>query len=245
MAPAPRFSAEKQQELILEAAVKCINETSITDFTMAKIAKEAGLSMGSVYKFVQSKEDILLALASQSFKYGSEVFDKVLSLPMSTPEKVLAVSLIAPKKLHCFDFDYELQSYATNEAVIRRASPMWTGKVIEACTRCESLFRQTLCQGIREGELQVDCKAEGDLESTMEEIIISGWAMTTGYEQVLRVKQTQQIVEGTESLSEALQITDPVIRSLVRLLNSYPWKHPITNDSLERIEAELSKLDLR
>ncbi|MAD88175.1 MAG: TetR family transcriptional regulator, partial [Pseudoalteromonas sp.] len=46
MAPAPKFSPEQQQEMILDAAIQCIQESSITDFTMAKIARLAGLSMG-------------------------------------------------------------------------------------------------------------------------------------------------------------------------------------------------------
>lgn len=79
----------------------------------------------------------------------------------------------------------------------------------------------------------------------IEEIIITGWALTVGYEQVLRLQQTKQIVEGTASLLAPLELNDPVIRSTVRLLNSYPWQQPITQDSLVRIEKELQALELR
>jgi AcrR family transcriptional regulator len=241
MAPAPKFTPEQQQEMILDAAVQCIHESSITDFTMAKIAGLAGLSMGSVYKFVQSKEDIILALAHQSFSHASATFERVLQLPLSTPEKVLAVTLIAPKKLQCFDFDYELQSYATNEAVIKRASQLWTAKVIEACNFCEQNFKLAIIEGINAGELQ----DTPDLTEVIEEIIVSCWAMTVGYDQVQRVKQRQQIIEGTDSLLEPLTINDPIVRSLIRLLNTYPWQTPISQDSLDRIEQALFKLELR
>lgn len=241
MAPAPKFSPEQQQAMILDAAVQCIQESSITDFTMAKIARLAGLSMGSVYKFVQSKEDIALALAFQSFRHASSVFERVLNLPLSTPEKMLAVTLIAPKKLQCFEFDYELQSYATNEAVIKRASSLWSGKMIEACNLCEQAFKLAIMEGINAGEL----KEVPNLSEVIEEIIVSGWALTVGYEQVLRVKQQQQIIEGTASLLEPLAVNDPIIRSTIRLLNSYPWQSPITPDSLERIEQALINLELR
>lgn len=241
MAPAPKYSTEKQLELILTAAAQCISDSSVTDFTMAKVSRLAGLSMGSVYKFVQSKEDILLALACESFAHFSSLFKKALQLPVQTPEKILAVCLIAPKKMQCFEFDYELQSYATNEAVIRRASPMWTDKLITASSCCQELFHTTIADSIKTGDL----KPIDNLEEVVEEILISGWAMTTGYEQILRINQTQQIVEGTESLFEPLALNDPIIRSLVRLLNTYPWLNPITDESLQRIEAELIKLGLR
>lgn len=241
MAPAPKYSAEKQQEMILDAAIECIQETSVTDFPMAKIARMAGLSMGSIYKFFQCKEDIVLALAHRSFEHISAVFAQVLALPIGTPEKFVAVSLISPRKLQLFPFAYELESYATNEAVIRKASPMWTNKVIEASQHCEQAFKLTLTEGITSGEL----KEMPNIHEFIEEITVSGWAMTWGYEQVMRVKQTREIVEGTASLLEPLSIHDPIIRSLVRLINSYPWHKPLSPDALRNVEAELSKLNFR
>lgn len=241
MAPAPKHSPEKQQELILAAAAEIINETSITDFTMAKVARTAGLSMGSVYKFVQSKEDMVLALACQSFSHVSDIFKKVLSLPLTAPERILAISLIAPKKLQLFDFDYELQSYATNEAVIRRASPMWTDKIIAAGESCEQTFKLTITESIQQGEL----KEVTNLAQVMDEIILSTWAMTVGYEVVKRAKQTKEIIEGTDSLLTPLTMDDPVTRSLIRLLNTYPWQQLIDDESFARIEAQLVALDLR
>ena len=241
MAPAPKFTSDQQEKMILDAAEQCIKETSVTDFTMAKIARLAGLSMGSVYKFVQSKEDIVLALAYQSFIHASAIFEKVLKLPIATPEKILAITLISPKALQRFEFDYELQSYATNRAVIERASRNWTQKVIDACSLCEQGFKLALTEGINSGEL----KPVSNLAEVIEEIIISGWALTVGYESVQRVKQTEQITLGNDSLMEPLPLNHPIIRSSVRLLNSYPWQQQITEHSLEQIEKELIKLNLR
>ncbi|MDE3270509.1 TetR/AcrR family transcriptional regulator [Pseudoalteromonas sp. G4] len=241
MAPAPKFSAEKQQDLILKAAEECIQESSVTDFTMAKIARLAGLSMGSVYKFVQSKEDIVLALAYESFNHASVVFNQVLHSSLATHEKILAISLIAPRKLQRFSFCYDLQSYATNEAVIKRASTMWTEKMIEASTRCEQAFKLALTDGINAGAL----KQVPNLGEVIEEIIISGWAITVGYEHVQRIQQTKQITESTESFLEPLALDHPIIRSSMRLLNSYPWQEPLSQTSLQRIDTTLKELNLR
>ncbi len=241
MAPAPKFSPQEQQERIISGAIECINATSITDFTMAKIAATAGLSMGSVYKFFQSKEDIIVALAHRSFKHVSSVFDQVLKLPLRTPEKIIAVCLISPEKMQLFPFCYELESYATNDAVLKKASPQWTQTMIEASTHCENAFRQTLCQGINSGELE-SCQDHGQL---MEEIIVSTWSMAVGYEQVQRVRQSRQIIEGTSSVMDSLKLDDPIVRSMVRLINSYPWKYPLDENSLRSTESELIKLDLR
>ena len=78
MAPAPKHSPQEQEDLILEAAAQCIEETSLLDFTMSAISKKAGLSMGSIYKHIQSKEDVLVALGWRSLANLSEAFEKVL-----------------------------------------------------------------------------------------------------------------------------------------------------------------------
>lgn len=241
MAPASKFSAQEQEVMILDAAANCINESSITDFTMAKVAKNAGLSMGSVYKFVQSKEDILLALAHRSFAHILGVFRQVLALPMTTPERILAISLISPKTLQLYPFDYELQSYAINEAVMRRASSNWTNRLIESNSLCEAAFKQSLIEGIEAGELE----NVPDRESIIEEIIVGCWAMCVGYDQVIRVQQSRQIIEGTDSLLEPLQLDAAIIRCMRRLLNSYPWKAPISDASLSTIHQHLTELQFR
>ena len=41
---------------------------------MSAIAKLAGFSMGSVYKFVQCKEDVLIALATKMYQERQRVF---------------------------------------------------------------------------------------------------------------------------------------------------------------------------
>jgi hypothetical protein len=113
--------------------------------------------------------------------------------------------------------------------------------MIEASTHCENAFRQTLCQGINSGELE-SCQDHGQL---MEEIIVSTWSMAVGYEQVQRVRQSRQIIEGTSSVMDSLKLDDPIVRSMVRLINSYPWKYPLDENSLRSTESELIKLDLR
>lgn len=241
MPPAPKYSSEKQLQMILDAAVECISESSVTDFTMAKIARLAKLSMGSVYKFVQSKEDIVIALACEAFRHKSTIFEQVLNLPLSAPEKILAISFIAPTKLQKFEFDYDLETYTTNEAVLRRASQDWIKKLIETCAHCEELFKLTLTNDIIAGHLE----EVPNLNEVIEEIVLGGWSITVGYEQVRRVRQTRQLVDGTDSLMEPLDLNDPVARSTTRLLNSYPWRNPISDESLTKIAAQLKNLELR
>lgn len=140
MAPAPKFSPREQEEIILNAAIKCVEQTSLLDFTMSAIAKEAELSMGSIYKLVQCKEDIIFALAHRVYSHYSNIFEQVLALDLTTPEKIMAITLLNPKKIEPYSFSSHLESFAANELVINKASPLWTERMLAANERCEQVF---------------------------------------------------------------------------------------------------------
>jgi AcrR family transcriptional regulator len=241
MAPAAKYSSEEQEAMILEAAAECIVESSLMDFTMSSVAKKAGLSMGSVYKHVQSKEDLILALANVSFRHQSAVFSQVLSLDMPTPSKIVAIALLSPHKIQHFEFDAALQAFAVNEAVIKRASKNWTDRLVLAHAACENQFTKAVQKGIEAGELE----HKQGLDALIAELNVGCWALMVGFENVQRITEFRQIVNGTDSLKEPLAIDSAAIKNLVRLVNSYPWKEPFQQSSLTTLTETLAALGLR
>ncbi len=91
--PAPKYSLEQQEQMILASAAHCIQDSSLLDFKMSDIAKGAGLSMGSVYKHIQSKEDLLVALAAQMSSQIHHVFKTILELPYSAGAKLVSLQM--------------------------------------------------------------------------------------------------------------------------------------------------------
>ena len=118
MAPASRYSAEQQEQLIINAGIKAIQSSSLLGFKMSDIAKYAGISMGSVYKHVQSKEDVLLALATAHFRNMHENFTAIYQLPLTTPERYIALNLVDKGKPDLFPFASHLEMLITNDAIL-------------------------------------------------------------------------------------------------------------------------------
>ena len=54
---------EGRRMQILTAAYRCLGRKGVTRTTLKDICREAGLSMGAVYGYYRSKEDIIVALA--------------------------------------------------------------------------------------------------------------------------------------------------------------------------------------
>jgi AcrR family transcriptional regulator len=244
MAPAPRFSAQEQEKLIICAAIKAIEESSLLDFSMSAIAKLAGLSMGSVYKFVQCKEDVLIALATRMYQQRQDVFKKVLALPLTTPERIIATSLLDFSKVHMYNFDNQLESIVNTEAMMKRCSERWLTQMIACGERCQTMFQQFLQDAADSGEL-----TSGNRD--IEEINVGTWSLSVGYFQTVRMHQNlQNDIEGNlkENCKEdalVLAPDDHHINIMKRLVNSYDWREEISKDDIVKVCNHLVDVGLR
>lgn len=240
MAPAPRFSAEEQEKLIVYAAIKAIEESSLLDFSMSAIAKLAGLSMGSVYKFVQCKEDVLIALATRMYQERQSVFKKVLALPLTTPERIIAASLLDFSKVQMYNFDNQLESIVNTEAMMKRCSQRWLTQMIMCGERCQAMFQQFLQTAADSGELTSGYR-------DIEEINLGTWSLSVGYFQTVRLHHCRHndLEVNTETDMLALAPDDLHIRSMQRLVNTYDWQNKVSDTDINKVCQHLSDAGLR
>jgi len=230
MAPAPRFSAAEQEKLIICAAITTIEQSSLLDFSMTKVAKLAGLSIGSVYKFVQCKEDVLIALATRMYQERQRMFKQVLSLPLSTPERIIAKCLVDFSKVQMYTFDDQLESIVNTKSMMKRCSPRWLDQMISCGKVCEGMFDEFLQSAAQSGELT---SGERDIE----EINSGTWSLSVGYFQTVRLHQCWQKEQDAceDECVPALAPDDAHIRSLQRLINTYDWQQKVSNDDIVKI----------
>ncbi|NQY48762.1 MAG: TetR/AcrR family transcriptional regulator [Colwellia sp.] len=240
MAPAPRFSAEEQEKLIICAAIKAIEDSSLLDFSMSAIAKLAGLSMGSVYKFVQCKEDVLIALATRMYQERQSVFKKVLALPLTTPERIIAASLLDFSKVQMYNFDNQLESIVNTEAMMKRCSQRWLTQMIACGERCQTMFQQFMQAAADSGEL-----TSGNRD--IEEINLGTWSLSVGYFQTVRLHHCRLSNQKENSSDEMLALApdDLHIRTMQRLVNSYDWQQKIADDDIKKVCQTLTNAGLR
>jgi AcrR family transcriptional regulator len=240
MAPASKFSCEEQEEMILSSAVIVIEKTSLLDFSMSAIAKLAGLSMGSVYKFVQCKEDVLIALATKMYQERQQVFKQVLSLPLTTPERIIANSLLDLSKVQMYSFDDQLESIVNTRAMMKRCSRRWLEQMIMRGKVCESLFQNFLQAAANSGELRAS-------SHDIKEISLGTWSLAVGYFQTVRLHncwQNDACMESEASLT-ALAPDNLHIRSMQRLVNTYQWQQKVSDDDIIKICHCLTDKGLR
>lgn len=89
-----REKAQRQNE-ILEAARRCFDENGFLNTTLQDVAREAEVSVGLIYRYFESKEDIFASLALKGAKHFDEELASMLKRAQATrkrpdPQELLA-----------------------------------------------------------------------------------------------------------------------------------------------------------
>lgn len=240
--PAPKHTIAEQEQLILDAAAQCILDTSLIDFKMSAIAKKAGLSMGSVYKHIQSKEDVLVALSVRLDSQASNVIREILALPYSLPAKIVAINLVSQEAMYIYSFSYQLLTLLNSRDLLAKASDKWLTKLSLVSTEIRLQFQDALREAVRSEELLCE---EEEKEALIEEFMLLHWAVNIGYPQILNHPHETHINEAKTNFNVPLTLDHPLLRATIRMTNSYPWKEPVTREELSEIELVLIENDLR
>jgi AcrR family transcriptional regulator len=88
------MNCDPRRKQILDAALRRFDHYGYRKTTMAEIAREAGVSVGALYLFFKSKEEILLANAELRYCQYMAAMREVLSRPLSPPDKLEEVGRV-------------------------------------------------------------------------------------------------------------------------------------------------------
>ena len=238
----PKYSDQAQEDLILDSAAKCIQSSSLLDFTMSAISKEAGLSMGSIYKHIQSKEDVLVALGYRSKVHFKNLVHQIFELPLPPVAKIVAVQLMDHSLVSDIGFGPQLETLLGNESILKRASRRWLEKFMEINIEVEDVFTQLLLHACESSELLV---AQDEKANLVNEIVTSSWSLCVGHTQVAMQRGSRNILDQGIPPPVRYESDATIIQTLKRLLNTYQWKSPLTSELIEYTCGQLQQSGLR
>jgi hypothetical protein len=152
--------------------------------------------------------------------------------------RIVAVQLVEPQHSSPYSFGSQLINLLGNEAILRRASTGWVEKYLAHDAAVEDMFRQALVQATDLGELMVDADRKDGL---INEIMLAVWSLCVGHTQVFRQRNVRAPVAQQLSLNRHA----PVVHALQRLMNTYPWQAPLTNELLDHTCQILADEGLR
>ncbi|SDI35460.1 DNA-binding transcriptional regulator, AcrR family [Ferrimonas sediminum] len=91
----------QHRQQVLEAARALVIEKGLFEFSMRDLAKAAGLSVGSLYREVRNKDDLLLLAAAENIRRHGLGLNQSKALGLNSAEQVMFQIGFAP---YCIDF---------------------------------------------------------------------------------------------------------------------------------------------
>jgi AcrR family transcriptional regulator len=194
---------QKRRDQMIKGAVTLFKEKGFHRTTTREIAKAAGFSIGTLYEYIRSKEDVLYLVCDRIYDHVRERLEEDLKLNIGTLSSLkLGVG-------HYFRVVDEMQDevlvmYQEAKSLTKDALPYVLKKEFEMAAMFESL----IVRCVENGELQL---SEKQIELISHNIIVQGqmWAFRRWALQKLFTLdeyielQTEQLFHGIHSSGEA------------------------------------------
>lgn len=140
----------RRQELV-NAAVKLFVEKGFHKTTVREIAKEFGMSMGALYDYIRTKEDILFLVCGHIFKSVSDKLVASLKSEKETKEKLRDAIRDYFTIIDSIQ-DYTLLLYQETKSLNRKDRNYVLSKEMELT----KIFENIIIQGIKEKTFKID-----------------------------------------------------------------------------------------
>jgi AcrR family transcriptional regulator len=137
---------EKTAQAVRSAAIRLFFVHGYEATTLRLLASEVGITVGSVYNHIESKEDLLYSIMSDVMRELREGVDAVL-IRRTDPVSALR----AAAEFHVIFHARRAQEVLIGNSELRRLPPARRAAVIESRDAYESTFRRLLDDGRRAG----------------------------------------------------------------------------------------------
>ncbi|GIU19999.1 TetR family transcriptional regulator [Shewanella sp. MBTL60-112-B2] len=209
----------------MNVAEELIDNQGVVSFRFAQIAKGAGCSTNTLYKYFESKEDVLVCLFLRNTT-SSQIPVFINENPnLNTYERsVLAV---------LFTFEVVKRSPIFNVLrVVAINSMFWqlaSSEKVDILKNRVNLFWSNIKRPLEEAVKQGNLKAtQVEIDDLSQALYFFLAGATSSYES--RLMDQQYFVSGD----------DIAYRHISRLMNHYQWREPITREMMQNLSLRIS-----
>ncbi|MHC4391638.1 MAG: TetR/AcrR family transcriptional regulator [Planctomycetota bacterium] len=215
-----------REQLILNIARSMLVERGYLGLTMDRIAKATEYSKGTIYQHFSCKEEILAALAVESGRKRSQLFERAARFKGRPRERMSAIgeanNLFACLHPHHFQSELVITTHSFREKTPRELQAQ-----LEGCEqRCLAIAMGVVRDAIAQGDL--DLPEEGGVET----LTFGLWSMCFG----------AHVIATADIPVERLMASEPMAMLRInaqRFMDGYGWR-PLMKDwdylaSLDRI----------
>ncbi|AVI68216.1 TetR/AcrR family transcriptional regulator [Shewanella sp. SP2S2-4] len=211
---------------ILDAAELLIESQGIVSFKFSQLAKEVGCSTGTLYKFFERKEDVLVCLFLRSATSNHLPIFINKNPELTAKERVLLPILFTFETIKRSKSFATLRSVSVNTMVWQLASDEKVERFKKRINAFWGWFTDSLNLAVEKGELEAT-------PLQVKELVQGITFYLTG-----ALTQFESQLIAPEYLSNR---RETCYRHLAKLMGQYKWKMPLTPELYDSLEARTIK----
>lgn len=221
----------EREARLLAVARELIVRDGLLNLQMSKLAKASEHAMGTIYQHFASKEDLYLALVTESVAEYATLFQRVAAWQANSRDRMFAIAVADSVFVRRNPEHFRLAQYALCEVVWGAASPARRAAHHVASQPISEAVMCIVQDGLQAGDLVAHSMSP-------EEISTGFWAMSQGI----------HTLAHAEGLLEQYAVHRPyglLAKHIQFLLNGLGWQplSPLNDDALNalitRIRAEV------
>ena len=200
----------KRERLFLDTARALIRRDGLLKLQMARLAQRCDYAVGTLYQHFASKEDLLVALATDNVQHRVDLFRRVAAWDAPTRDRMLGIAVADVMFVRRYPEHFRLAQLAFTDVVWSAASPARRRQALAASRP----LGETVIGLIEEARKRGDLKLHGLRPS---ELSFGPWALTIGVHDIVHI----------EGVLEQHDVRDPyrlMLRHFQHLLNGLEWK---------------------
>ena len=200
----------QREQLFISTARELIRRDGLMNLQMSRLAEECDYATGTLYQHFVSKEDLLVALMTDSLRLRTELFELAGSWQGPSRERMFAIAVADMIFVRRYPEHFRIEQFAHTEVVWGAASKERREEHFEAA--------RPLCDTVL--KIVRDAAGAGDIDpknQTAEEISLGLWALALGMHNLAH----------TEGLLELYGVNDPYVlmgRHMHHILNGLGWE---------------------
>jgi AcrR family transcriptional regulator len=204
-----REVAEREQ-LFLHKARALMLRDGLLNLQMARVAEACDYAIGTLYQHFASKEDLLVALASDKAAVRADLFARAARWLAPTRERIFAVAVADMIFARRYPDYFRLAQYVFTEVVWRAASTPRREQALAAGKPIGEAVIRIFKAAVEAGDLD-------PRGSTIPELVVGPWTLCLGMHTLVHA----------EGMLEQYEVHDPyrlLMRNVHHLLNGYGWR---------------------
>lgn len=222
-----RDVAEREQ-LFVDAARELIRQDGLLNLQMSRIAEKCEYAVGTLYQHFASKEDLLVALVTQTARQHVDLFGRICAWKSSTRNRMFGIGVADMMFVARNPEHFRIAQYALCEVVWNAASAARRDEMLEVCKPMGGTVVSIVDDAVANGDLVLNGRSSSEIATGL-------WALTEGFHSL----------SHAEGVLEQFSITEPyrvMFSQQQHLLNGLGWRPLMdANDDLA-LDALIKKI---